>query len=83
MEEWQRLLERTGIVVGPASTASDLAASASRQQPEASRLHHAFARAINNHYYGDVAMRQEDQRRLKRLIRQLKRSSRVVTKSGD
>lgn len=83
LDDWQRLLERTGIAVGPASTPSELAASASRQQPEASRLHHAFARAMNNHYYGDGAMRYDDQRRLKGLIRQLKRSSRRVPKSGD
>lgn len=71
--DWLRLLKRQGMEPRPARTPLELAAQAAKADPERARMHLAFARAVNNHYYGSGSFTPEDRRRLRFLLRQLRR----------
>lgn len=75
MGEWQSLLRKRGVLAETSDTPTSLASRAAKQEPACARLHEAFARAINNHYYGSGSLNRDDHRRLRGLLRQLRRSS--------
>ena len=77
MGEWQSLLRKRGVLAETSDTPTALASRAAQQEPAYARLHEAFARAINNHYYGSGSLSRDDHRRLRGLLRQLRRSSRT------
>ncbi|WP_148862634.1 transglutaminase TgpA family protein [Marinobacter fonticola] len=75
MAEWQRLLHKRGVRTEPSDTPAALASRASEKEPGYARLHQAFARAMNNHYYGSGPLSHDDHRRLRSVLRQLRRAS--------
>ncbi|WP_166268355.1 transglutaminase TgpA family protein [Marinobacter caseinilyticus] len=74
---WHRLLEYSGMVVQPGETPDQLAHRAGQQYPEARKPLEAFARAVNNHYYGDTGSARRvpshDIARMKRLLSLLRK----------
>ncbi|WP_111496026.1 transglutaminase family protein [Marinobacter bohaiensis] len=73
MAQWLRQLRRHGVEADRSSTPMALAQAAAARHPDGARQHLAFARALNNHYYGPAPLTRADRRRLRNLLRQLRR----------
>ncbi|GGY82461.1 transglutaminase family protein [Marinobacter zhanjiangensis] len=85
---WVRSLEKQGVTVPPGVTPGQLASLTARQAPAAGRLAQAFARDLNNHYYGPDSRRLRAggsqkplalrvmRRRLSAIRREIQRSTR-------
>lgn len=52
MGRWSRTLQQQGVLVPAGVTPAQLAGLTAQQAPAAARLAQAFARDLNNHYYG-------------------------------
>lgn len=85
---WERFLRQQNVSVPPGVTPDQLAGLTSHQAPAAGRLAQAFARDLNNHYYGPDSRRIRSgagkkplalrvmRRRLSAIRRELRRSTR-------
>ncbi len=75
---WHRWLTRVGIDPQAGDTPEQLAQRQAERLPGTEKLAYAFARQINNHYYGggDAG---EDLARMKRLLRAMRK---VAAQSG-
>jgi hypothetical protein len=85
---WVRFLQQQGVSVPQGATPEQLASLTSAQAPAAGRLAQAFARDLNNHYYGPDSRRTRSgagkkplalrvmRRRLSAIRRELRRSTR-------
>ncbi|MFC4261222.1 transglutaminaseTgpA domain-containing protein [Marinobacter lacisalsi] len=85
---WVRSLKQQGVPVPPGSTPAQLASLTAHQAPGAGRLARAFARDLNNHYYGADSRRDRSgarktliayrvmRRRLSAIRREIRRSTR-------
>ncbi|PAV24628.1 transglutaminase [Tamilnaduibacter salinus] len=72
---WRRQLARRGVDSSHTDTPVQLADRASARFPEQSRLHQAFARTINNYYYGEASG--SERRRLRWLLKRMKGAGRT------
>lgn len=72
---WHRLCERAGVPVRQGETPDQLALRLERARPDVASSAQAFARLVNNHYYGPPAGPEAagDLTRMKRLLVTLRR----------
>lgn len=73
IQRWHRLLERKGLGVEPGDTPEQLARRVGDEYPAAQKPAAAFARGLNNHYYGvshkaPRHARKQDLARMRRLL---------------
>ena len=79
VNQWHRLLRREGVVLGSGETPSQVAERVSKTHPQAATPTRAFARLVNNHYYGrsvpvDGGIAKRDLARSKRLLATIRKA---------